>query len=526
MTELWTLLRVELRALYGINKFRYTKDAKEKRKFRGMLVAWALLIAMAFSYVGGLAFGLCSLGLADIVPAYLVTIASLLVLVFSIFSAGSKVFGTKGYDILASMPIRSYTIVLSRFLSMYIGDLLFAAVIMLPGTAVYGICIRPDFGFYLTALLGTLMIPAIPLVISLLFGTLLMAVSSRMKSKSLIQSVLSVGIVIGVMTASFSAERIAENVTLEQLSNLAQTVGSIIGSIYPPAMWMSSAMTHGSIAGLALYFLVSAAVMAFAVAFVSCYFHAIQHRLLSFSAKHDYQIKHTQSRSMLKALYVREAKRYFSSSIYVTNTIIGPILGTVMAVVLCITGLDTLQSQLMGFDVNTVLPFVFAAVFCMMPTTSVAISMEGSQFWVVQSLPIPSKTLLDSKLLLNLSLMLPFYVVSAVTMVIVTNASGLQLLWLLLVPALMMLFSTVLGITVNLKLHSFEWENEAAVVKQSASAALGGFAGLLISAVLGVAVFLVPAQYTSAVTGLECLLLLGVTALLYKHNNKAVLSAL
>ena len=131
------LLSLELRSLYGINKLRYTRDEKTKRRYQGLALVWVLVIGVVFFYVGGLVYGLCSLGLAGIVPAYLCVLASLLILAFGLFTSGSRLFGARGYDLLASMPISSGKLVLSRFLGLYAEDLVFSAVILVPGIGVY-----------------------------------------------------------------------------------------------------------------------------------------------------------------------------------------------------------------------------------------------------------------------------------------------------------------------------------------------------------------------------------------------------
>ncbi len=526
MREIRTLLPLELLSLYGFNKFRHTKDKKEKNRYKMLFVVWLFLIGMVFAYVGALVYALCQLGLSAIAPAYLTVIASLLILMFGIFSAGHRIFAPKGYDILASLPVKPSAIVISRFLSLYLEDLVLALVIMLPGTAVYGFCCRPGFLYYLFSLLSTVCIPAIPLVISTAIGTLITSISSRMKSKSLVQTILSVLLVVGVLTVSFRMESAASNFSPEAFAALVQHIGDLLGRIYLPAIWMGNAMLHGSVGNLALFTFVSLATAVLTVWIVAKCYRRVQQHLHSFAASHDYKISTLESRSLHKALLVREAKRYFSSSIYVTNTIIGPILGAVMAVSIWVVGLDTVQTALPGIDLSCLLPFAFAAVFCMMTTSSTAISMEGKHFWVIKSLPIPTKAWLDSKILLNLLLMLPFYAISAVALALAAKPDFLQLIWLLLIPAVIIVFSVVFGITVNLKLHSFDWDKEETIVKQSASAALGGFSGLLIAFLLGVLVFLTPAPYADAVKAVICLVLLALTMLLYQKNNATVLTAL
>ncbi len=513
MKEFLTLCALELRSFYGINKFRHTKDKKEKNRFRLLAVAIVYLILLAVGYVGALVFGLCSAGLGSIVIPYLTVLASMLVLAFGIFKAGHMIFGSKGYDILASMPIRPRSIVLSRFVAMYIEDAFLTTVIFLPGTAVYAFLQSPGALFYLTVTVGALFIPAIPLVISTLIGTLITAISSRMKRKSLVQIVLSVALIVGALISSFSFPEVDP----EKLAEIAENIGEMLVKVYPPAGWLADGLL-----GMALFAAVSVAFMAVCIFVTSKIFAGVMRGLATVSAKHDYKISALESRGVLKALYIREFKRYFSSSIYVTNTIVGPIIGTIASGAICFVGMETVTASI-PFEIGRLIPFAIAGIFCMMTTSSISISMEGKQIWAVKSLPIPAKTWLDSKILLNLSLMLPFYIISEVFLIIALRPYVIELLWLILIPALLMLFSTVFGITVNLKIHSFDWEKEEQIVKQSASAALGGFAGFFLAAVLGAAVFIIPFSYTEIAV---CVLLTIGTWVLYCNNNKAKIEEL
>ncbi len=527
MNELRALLLLELRSMYGINTFLHTKDPKEKRRYWVLIAAFAILLVTVFAYVGGLVYGLCSLGLAQIVPAYLTVAASLLILAFGLFTAGNRIFGRKGYDLLASLPVKTPILVLSRFLSLYVEDLLLTLAVMLPGVAVFGLCRKPGLGFYLEALVGTVFIPAIPLVVSALLGTAVMGIASRVKSKTMVQTVLMVLLVVGILVGSFSMEGMVEALTPEAIAQLAQTLGALFGKIYPLAMWLNEGLIRGNMGSLGLFALVSLAVMALGVLVAGRCFHGIVRRLGSFYSRQSYRLGTLESRGLLKSLYMREVKRYFASSIYVTNTAIGPILGAVMAVALWVSGMDALETALgLPVDMVGLLPFVLGAVVCMMPTTCTSISMEGKQIWAVQSLPIPAKAWLDGKILLNLSLALPCYLVAVAAMAVAARPGGWSLLWLILFPGLLILFSVVFGITVNLKFHRFDWEKEETVVKQSLPAALGGFAGPLVAMGVGVAVTLMPGLWKNLTMALVCLVLAMLTAFLYGRNSKTSLSHL
>ncbi len=524
MNELRTLAVLELRSCFGINRSRYTKDPKAKKRFRLLCAVWALLLLMAIGYVAGLVFGLISLGLGQIVPAYLALLASALVLAFGIFKAGAAVFSPKGWDLLSAMPIRRSNLVLARFLRLYAEDLALSCLILLPGLITFAVLYRPGFSFYLSSLCGIFLIPMIPLVISLLFGTLIMAISSRMKHKSLVQTALALIFVAVTLAGSVWMGQFSEDVSLEQLSDLASNIGRLLGTFYPPARWLGEAMS-GNLMSLLLLSFVSAGSLTLTVFLVIRCHASIMNRLQSFSAEHSYTIGTMEHKGVIRALYLREVRRYFSSSIYVTNTIIGPILGAALAAGLLFNGPETVFAAL-GMDLRHLIPYVFSAAFTMMTTTSTSISMEGRQFWVIRSLPISTKVFLDGKYLLNLSLMAPFYLIMEVLLTAAMKPDALELLWQLLIPGAIMLLCVVFGITANLWLHSFDWEREEQVVKQSASSALGGFAGLLLSLFLGLITFLVPSGYRDLSQALILVLLLGSALWLYRRNQAADLAVL
>lgn len=82
-------------------------------------------------------------------------------------------------------------------------------------------------------------------------------------------------------------------------------------------------------------------------------------------------------------------------------------------------GMDGIGQMLpLPVDVPGLIPFRVGGVFCMMTAASVSVSMEGNRFWIVKTLPIPTKTILDAKILMNLLLMLPFYLISEVFLIL------------------------------------------------------------------------------------------------------------
>ncbi len=527
MNDIKALTLLELRSLCGINRLLYTKDKKEKKRYKLLISAFIILILFAVGYVSGMVFGLSYLGLGDIIPTYLVMIASLIVIILGIFRSGNTLFSKNGYEMLVSIPIRTKAIVISRFSLMYTEYLSLSLLVMLPGIITFGILQQPNPSFYILALLCTFFIPLIPLVISILLGTLTFAISSRLKHKSIVQSILTVAVILGVFLLLFSIQSLTDSFSEEKLTEFARSATELFAKIYPFAVLLGTAMMNGGLAEALLFMLISSALTAIAVLVVSLCFHKIMSALHSFSAKHSYKIEDMQSKSILSTLYFKEIKRYFSSSVYVTNTIVGPILGCIFAITLLIIGKETIQSSIpLPIDVLGLIPFVYSAICCLMPTSSTSISMEGKRIELIKSLPISAKELFDSKLLLNLTLLLPSYVISEIVLIIALKPTFTELIWLILIPLIIMLFSVTFGITADLIFRNFNWEKEEAVVKQGASAALGGFGGMLASMILGILTAIAPENMQTFVKAGVCILLASLTFILYRNNNKHSLSEL
>lgn len=526
--QLATFIKLQLVNLYGMNVYRNLKDPKEKRKKFWLGVAYAFVISMMMFYVGGLSFGYVSIGLADILPAYLIMLTSLIILMFSVFKAGEIIFQRNAYDIISALPVKHSTIVISRFVRLYVENILLAMAVMLPAMVVFGIMMKPSWTFYCIGMIVTAFIPFIPITISVFAGAMITAISSRAKHKNLVSVLLSIGLVVVIMLGGMQLSEVGEEIDIAVLQTLLNVILGLINRIYPLAVWLGTAMLNGDF--LACFSCVCGGFLVFAVVIgiVSTNYKWICDGLFSISAKHDYKIEKLQHTSMRKALYKREFKRYFASSVYVTNTIMSPIMGLLFAISMFFFSPEQLESVALEFyaesgvmlQIRNMFPMALATVFCIMPITAVSISMEGKQWWIVKSLPIRAKDLLDSKLLMNLSIIGPCYLVSAILVSVGQKVSLMEFVWILLVPLTAILFACVFGQTVNLKLAVFDWENEVSVVKQSASSAIGGVVPFFAMLVATFGVMMVPKQYTNAcMLGLCCVF--GVAAfLLYRKNCK------
>lgn len=521
--HLMRLLRLQMSNLFGINELLHTKDRGKKKRFLGLAFVQIMLILMLMGYVAGFSYGFIHLGMAEIVPMYLYTVVSLLILFLTFFKAGSTLFSMKGYEMLVSLPVSRTDIVFSRFACMYLTNFLAGCMIMLPGIAVYGYFIRPGIFFYLICFISTLFLPLLPLTLASVVGAMITAVSARTKHKSIGETVLMLVFIVAVMVGSMMMSGQAEQMNVELLKNMAGVLTEQIGKIYPPALWFKAALAGDMVAFLLLLIL-PMAIFAVFLTVLQKYFQSICTALNAVTVKNNYKMENLQASGIVTALWKKELKRYFASSVYVTNTIVGYVLAALAALALFFMGVRGLGEamEIPGLELvlGRCIPFGVACFMSITTMTSCSISMEGKSFWQIQTLPVHSKAVYDSKILANLTVAAPFYVLTVILICLAIRPTLLDAIWIVLIPACYLLFTATAGITVNLLFPVLNWESEVRVVKQSASTMVMMLIGM-VSSILPLAAIIVLRNVSVHLLNTAfAVLLLAVTGILYTRNNR------
>ena len=108
----------------------------------------------------------------------------------------------------------------------------------------------------------------------------------------------------------------------------------------------------------------------------------------------------------------------------------------------------------------------------MMASTACSPSLEGKNYWIVQSLPIEKKTLWQGKMLFNMLLTVPFMAFSTLCMCLSARTPVPDTLLYLILGFALCAFSTAWGCVCGVKYMRLDWENEVEVIKQGTAAPL------------------------------------------------------
>jgi ABC-2 type transport system permease protein len=512
----------------GVNEIRFSTGKKKRQKLL-LLTLVLLLIPLVMIYAGGFAYGLSYLGIGEIIPTYAFLLGSIVSLLFTTFKATGELFVYKDFDFLMSVPITTQTIIASRFLTLYVWNTAISLVIMAPMGVVYCIFEKPEFIFYPLWLVGALLACFIPTTIAVVIGSLIALISSKFKSSRKVNIVLELALLVAVLlfpTLSMNGNLTTDTGDLnrEYVSRMLLSGYERLCTLYPVAHLFKNAIVLHKISSLCLFILLSIGWYVIFVAILSRRYRKINTALSTFRTASNYVIGVMKQNSVHAALYKKEIRRWVGSPVYFTNTITGVVMAVLITVALAIVGPSGISKATGGSlnpdVVNYGFAYMIAACIGMCCTTMASISLEGKCVWLLQSLPIEMRSIVRSKLLVNLTVTIPSAILCATLFVFSIDPGVAGGVLVFLIPIAFSLFSAVFGLWLNLKMHTYSWENETQVVKQN----LTSFIGLLLSPVVSL-LFLGLALLTKAnpvvVGSVTVALVLTATWILFRSVTKS-----
>ena len=498
---------------------------KGREKNRASLLVLAAyifvgLVVAAYSFL--LAFGLGALELTDMIPGYALMLTSLITLFFTTLKANGVLFAYKDYDLLMSLPVKTETVIASRFMTMYVMNLLFMMVVMLPMGAGYVIWARPGIGFYPVWILGMLAAPLIPTTIATVIGAFIILITSRFRHANVLATVLTIGFTCGILALTTGLSGVDEEaMAAADFGQIGSMMLGVIHRIYPPTVLFERAVVSSDWLAFLAFAGISVVWYLIFQKAVSLKYKSMNTGLMTWHTRGDYKLGTLKASSPAAAICKKEAKRFFGCPVYAANMGIGIVMMLVFGVMLGVMGPEKLAQwlSLPGMEgvLAKLLPYMIAMLQCMSCTTCVSLSLEGKNLWILKSLPLEKKTIYQGKILFNLLLTVPAgLLVSLIAAVRFPMDFGMRLL-LFLIPMVYAVFTSVLGMYFNIKMPKYDWSSETAVVKQSASSMAGIFTGLL-NALIPLLLMLMLRGIFAEIFAFVLVVLEGVLAyFLYRH---------
>ena len=465
------LLRIKLASLPSM----LTGGAKRgKKRGKGMAVLYALLMVYVIGVFCWMFAGMFSMlaeplhdaGLSWLYFLMTLILAFTLMVIFSVFTAKSQLYEAKDNDLLLSMPIPPSAILASRMMLLLGLNLVFGLIIVVPSLIEWYAVVPFSLSGLASFLLTFIALVFFAMSISALFGWLISLLTSKMRNKTLFETVLSLAFLGGYFYLCGKMGDVIENVLMSSMG-LADTLGNIA---ILKCIGLAAAGESLTKLLLTLVVLIIPFIIVYAVLARTFIKTATAKRG---AAKIKYVDRGQKVSSMHSALFKREAARFFSSSTCIINNGLGAVFMIVAAVALVIY-----KNEVSGFiamfgdagDIVMCIVAVFGAMMAglVLPTSS-SVSLEGRSLWLVRSMPVSTREVLDTKLKFSLTIYVPPVILLMAAAGYVLRPGALMLLASTVFSLLLLFVMAQIGLIENIRHPNLNWTTETQAVKSGAS---------------------------------------------------------
>ena len=479
------LLRTLLNSTSQRNAYKYCRDKKKRGKIIGNWIGYGILFLMLMTYCIFTCIGYGKLGKTEVIPGLTAVTIGALSFFMTLFKANGYLFNFKDYDMLMALPFKVKDVAGCRFIYMYLKDLPWYGGISLAMLIGYGVYAEPGFLTYPVWIILTAMLPVVPMLAAAFIGFIIAKIGSGFKKKNLVQIVLTFAFIILIFASRFIVEEVFKQNKVNDVLLSVSDIMKNIEKMYPIAGWFRRAVTEFSPLDIVLLIAVSAALFEVVFVLVGRAYRRINSLLMSHGASGKYNIKNLRKRSVVQAVAHKEFRRMIGSTIYVTNAAVGEVLCFVAGVAVLFINIDQVISKITnGAPVTKemlfpAIPIIVYLLVGMVSTTPMSPSLEGKNYWIVQSLPISRKKLYQGKMLFNMYLTVPFLVFTTICISIAAKVPLLNTVLYLILGIILCGFSTVWGMICGIRFMKLDWENEVEAVKQGSAVVLYMFPNLI-----------------------------------------------
>lgn len=429
------------------------------------LVLIGFFLGGVYSFILGFAFA--PYNALDIMVKQMLLLIFSAAVMFTFFAAQNTIYSTKDIDLVMSLPVSSFEIMLARIVALYLQVFIIVESMILPVGIFYWF-LGGEHGavtFFQLLLLG-IFFSVLPSLVGLIGGFITSWVASKVRFKSLINIILSI-VIIGLFMYA----------VMSSMSSVGSSVD--VQAINDNIPWFISVIANSVVGFHPLQFLL--VILVCTVPFLllcwlfSLNFRKILSGLTNTHRKNNYVIKGLKKLSPFGALLKKEATRFLGTPILLLNSGIGSLILVVGAfVTVFLKGTIDGYLQMPEFaGVGQMLPVVVLGILIfvigMIMISSSSISLERNSLWILRESPVSTKTIFAAKGGFNAIVDIISCIIAIPLIGYALSFSVLDTVLIFIVCVLYSIFSSYLGLFINLLFPKLDAENDAVVVKQSSS---------------------------------------------------------
>lgn len=485
MSKVLSLVKVILK-----ENITFSKMKKKSRISSLLATLFIISIMILYIYVYtnmGIEL-LADYGYQMVIPviAYILTFMVTIMIAFSITK--NILFDSKDNDLLISLPLKNSQIFLARTISTILMNLGIAFIIFFMCNIFLASSLGLGIKYYLFTVLLTVFVPFVPTAISVVLSYLIAFLTSKLKNSKIVEIVINLifacGILVFMSLISSTAQSFIQNA--EQVKEFFSGPGYFIKTIY-------LVLTSYDIKALFIFIIVNLAIFTLTIGIFSIAYKKIlfKNSVRITSNKKEVEYKKQEK---LTALLKKEFKLYINSPTYFVNTFFGVIIFIIATIYILFTKADIIyklmnSAEVEGLSITYFVLMLLAFVISTANTACSSISIEGKRLWILKTIPVDLKTIIRSKVIFNVLVIAPVLILCSIVIGMTLNLSYLTILFMGIFIVTLTYVIALFGMINNINFPKLNWQNEAQVVKQSASSSISIMVSMIVSMIV-VSVFI------------------------------------
>ena len=465
------------------------KDVRKKSK------AQITLYALLFAYLIGIMWFLSTkmINVLKEINAETVFIDLVFMMVFflnilqTVFSSINLLYFSKDTDSILSLPLKPYQIILARTNVMLILEFAVNILIGLIPLIIYGVKLNCNALYYISVIIGLMLLPILPVIIVSLISMVIMSFSKITKNKNKFQLFTTLLMLVLVIAFSVATTKIdSETMTDEQMAQTLTSAGSftdMLKTYFPTFGFLVNSIHSNNILTLILETVKTIAVTFIGVViYLLCaqklYFKGLIGSLYSGEKTKRGKVKIKAKSKRLGIIYVfKELKILIRNPVYLVQCVLPALIFPVLFIGLIfiasdeeLKGITNSLALMINFNKPLILMGLVAIMqfFAMFIYVSItAISREGKNATFIKYIPVPLYKQYIYKIIPNvlMNIFSTLIVLGIARYLLPIEITDLIIVFV--ISILMNVSLSMLCLIMDLKRPKLQWNTEYAVVKQN-----------------------------------------------------------
>lgn len=405
----------------------------------------------------------------------------------AVFSSINLLYFSKDTDSILTLPLKPYQIILARTNVMLILEIAVNMLIGLVPLVIYGIKLNCNALYYISVVIGLILLPVLPVIIISLISMVIMSFSKITKNKNKFQLFTTLIMLALVVAFSIGITKIdSETMTDEQMAQTLTSAGGftqMLKTYFPTFGFLSDSVHSNNILTILLetvktVLVTFAGVIIYLLCAQKLYFKGLIGSLYSGEKTKKGKIKINAKSGKLGFTYVlKELKILVRNPVYLVQCVLPALIFPVLFIGLVFilpeeetNGITNALSMMLEFNKPLILMGLVAAMqfFAMFIYVSItAISREGKNATFIKYIPVPLYKQYIYKIIPNILMNIFSTVIVLGIVRYLLPISITDLIIVFAVSILMNISLSMLCLIMDLKRPKLQWNTEYAVVKQN-----------------------------------------------------------